>query len=98
MTLILKRLFATSMTDGPDLVGPPAPPSPRSAKRKMMFITLAGILARSRRVVGAFYFAMLPVTLRNPVRSDNLYDVRGFQGRNASVTHYPDLVLFGPML
>ena len=52
------------MTDGPELVGPPVPPSPRSAKRRMMFITLAGILAVVGTLVGAYYFAMRPVTLR----------------------------------
>ena len=63
------------MTDGPDLVGPPAPPSPRSAKRKMMFVTLAGILAVIGAVAGAYYFAMRPVTLRiavGPANSDDL--------------------------
>jgi TRAP transporter TAXI family solute receptor len=73
--LDIKRLFARSMTDGPDLVGPPAPPSPRSAKRKMMFVTLAGVLAVIGAVAGAYYFAMRPVTLRiavGPANSDDL--------------------------
>src|SRR5258708_19961681 len=75
MTLDLKRLFARSMTDGPDLVGPPAQPSLRSAKRKMMFVTLAGILAVIGTLVGAYYFAMRPVVLRiavGPANSDDL--------------------------
>jgi TRAP transporter TAXI family solute receptor len=63
------------MTGDPNLVGPPAPPSPRSAKRKMMFVTLAGILAVIGAVAGAYYFAMRPVTLRiavGPANSDDL--------------------------
>src|SRR5437879_1503599 len=75
MKLNLKRLFARSMTGGLDLVGPPRPPSPRSAKRKIMFITLAGILAVVGTLAGAYYFAMRPVTLRisvGPANSDDL--------------------------
>src|SRR6202163_3204126 len=74
MKLNLKRLFARS-TGGLDVVGPPLPPSPRSAKRKMMFVTLAGILAVVGALAGAYYFAMRPVTLRiavGPVNSDDL--------------------------
>jgi TRAP transporter TAXI family solute receptor len=73
--LDIKRLFARSMTSDPNLVGPPAPPSPRSAKRKLMFVTLAGILAVVGAVAGAYYFAMRPVTLRiavGPANSDDL--------------------------
>jgi TRAP transporter TAXI family solute receptor len=71
----LKRLFARSMTDGPDLVGPPRPPSPRSARRKMMFVTLAGILAVIGALAGSYYFALRPETLRiavGPANSDDL--------------------------
>jgi TRAP transporter TAXI family solute receptor len=75
MKLNLKRLFARSMTGDPELIGPPVPPSPRSAKRKMMFITLAGILAVVGSLAGAYYFAMRPVTLRiavGPASSDDI--------------------------
>jgi TRAP transporter TAXI family solute receptor len=75
MKLNLKRLFARSMTGDPELIGPPVPPSPRSAKRKMMFITLAGILAVAGSLAGAYYFAMRPVTLRiavGPASSDDI--------------------------
>ncbi|MEA2862388.1 MAG: hypothetical protein QOC84_344 [Bradyrhizobium sp.] len=71
----LKRLFARSMTDGPDLVGPPRPPSPRSARRKMMFVTLAGTLAVIGALAGSYYFALRPETLRiavGPANSDDL--------------------------
>jgi len=63
------------MMGGLDLVGPPPSPSPRSAKRKMIFVTLAGILAVIGALAGAYYFAMRPVTLRiavGPASSDDL--------------------------
>lgn len=67
------------MTGGLDLVGPPVPPSPRSAKRRMMFVTLAGILAVVGTVAGAYYFAMRPVTLRIAVGPANSDDVKVVQ-------------------
>jgi TRAP transporter TAXI family solute receptor len=75
MKLSLKRLFAGSMTDGLEPVGPPAPVSPRSGKRRTMFITLAGILAVIGALAGVYYFAMRPETLRiavGPANSDDL--------------------------
>jgi hypothetical protein len=55
MNLNLKRLFARSMTGGLDLVEPlTPPPSPRSAKRKTMFVILAGVLAVTGTVAGAY--------------------------------------------
>jgi TRAP transporter TAXI family solute receptor len=79
MNLDVKRLFARSMTEGIDLVGPPAPPSPRSAKRRIMFVTLAGILAIIAAVAGTYYFAMRPVTLRVAVGPANSDDVKVVQ-------------------
>jgi TRAP transporter TAXI family solute receptor len=76
MKLSLKRLFARSMTGGLDHAAPPVPPSARSAKRKMMFITLAGILAVTGTLAGSYYFAMRPVTLRIAVGPPNSDDVR----------------------
>jgi TRAP transporter TAXI family solute receptor len=75
MNLNVKRLFARSMTGGLDAVAPTAPPSPRSAKRKAMFVTLAGFLAVVGAMAGAYYFAMRPVSLRiavGPANSDDL--------------------------
>jgi TRAP transporter TAXI family solute receptor len=77
MKLNLKRLFARSMTGGFELADAPQPlPAPaRSAKQKMAFVTLAGILAVVGTLAGAYYFAMRPVTLRiavGPANSDDL--------------------------
>jgi TRAP transporter TAXI family solute receptor len=81
MKFDLKRLFARSMTEGLDLVEPaaPPPPSPRSAKRKLMFVTLAGILAVIGAVAGAYYFAMRPENLRIAVGPANSDDVKVVQ-------------------
>src|SRR5260370_16175812 len=78
MKLSLKRLFARSMTGGLDLVEPPVSPSssPRSAKRKMMFVTLAGVLAIVGTPAGAYYFAMPPVALRVAVGPANSHHVQ----------------------
>ena len=63
------------MSDGPLLSEKPAPPSPRSAKRRLTFVTLAGVLAIVGALVAGYYFAMRPVTLRiavGPANSDDL--------------------------
>jgi len=75
------------MTGGLDLVGPPVPPSPRSAKRKMMFVTLAGILAIVGTLAGAYYFAMRPVTLRIAVGPANSNDLRLVQKLTQAFAH-----------
>jgi TRAP transporter TAXI family solute receptor len=62
--------------DGPDVIGPQAPPSPRPVKRKMMLIMLAGMLAVVAAVAGAYYFAMRPVILRIAVGPQNSEDVK----------------------
>jgi TRAP transporter TAXI family solute receptor len=81
MKLNLKRLFARSTAGGLDLVETPVqgPPSPRSAKRKMMFVTLAALLAIVGTVAGIYYFAMRPVTLRIAVGPPNSDDVKVVQ-------------------
>jgi len=85
------------MTEEPDLVGPPLPPSPRSAKRKMMFITLAGILAITGTFVGGYYFAMRPVTLRIAVGPANSDDIRVVQALTQAFAHTHSLVRLRPM-
>lgn len=74
MKLDLKQLFAGLMTS--DLVGPQLPPSPRSAKRKLMFVTLAGVLAIVGAAAGIYYFAMRPETLRFAVGPANSNDIK----------------------
>src|SRR5471032_1428689 len=86
MKLNLKRLFARSMTGGLDLVDAPAPPSARSPKRKMVLVTLAGVLAIIGAAAGAYYFAMRPVTLRIAVGPANSDDIKLVQALTQAFT------------
>ncbi len=85
----LKRWFSRSSERGPEIIGPVAPPSPRSVKRKMMLITLAGTLALVGGVSGAYYFAMRPVTLRIAVGPPNSDDLKVVQTMTQSFAHSP---------
>src|SRR5712671_1910712 len=98
MNLNLQRMFARSMTGDPDLVGPPAPPSPRSAKRRMMLITLAGILAVVGALAGSYYFAMRPVSLRIAVGPANSDDIKGVQALAQAGAPAPSRVRRRPMV
>jgi len=66
------------MTGGFELAEAPvpaAPPTPRSARRQMLFVVLAGLLAITGALAGAYYFAMRPVILKiavGPANSDDL--------------------------
>jgi TRAP transporter TAXI family solute receptor len=97
MNLNLKRLFARSMTGGLDLVEPLTPPSPRSAKRKTMFIILAGVLAVTGAVAGAYYFAMRPVMLRIAVGPANSDDVKVVQALTQAFTQAHSYVRLRPI-
>jgi TRAP transporter TAXI family solute receptor len=96
MNLSVKRLFARSMTGGLDLVGPELP-SPRSAKRKAMFITLAGILAVVGTLAGIYYFEMRPVILRIAVGPANSDDIKVVQALTQAFTHAHSHVRLRPM-
>jgi len=87
MNVSLKQRFSRSMEDGSDLVGPKVPPSPRSVKRKMVLITLAGTLALVGAVSAAYYFAMRPVTLRIAVGPPNSDDLKVVQTLTQSFAH-----------
>jgi TRAP transporter TAXI family solute receptor len=95
--LDLKRLFARSMTDGPDLAEPPQTPSPRSAQRRMMFVTLAGVLAIVGALAGGYYFAMRPVTLRVAVGPANSDDVRVVQALTQAFNQTQSHIRLRPM-
>src|ERR1017187_7175640 len=85
------------MSGGLDLVEPPVPPSPRSAKRKMMFVTLAGILAVVGALAGAYYFAMRPVTLRIAVGPANSDDIRVVQALTQAFAQTHSQIRLRPM-
>src|SRR6478735_3211741 len=67
------------MNDGPLLPEKPIPPSPRSAKRRLTFVMLAGVLAIVGALAAGYYFAMRPVTLRIAVGPANSDDIRVVQ-------------------
>ena len=96
MNLNVKRLFARSMTGGLDLVGPELPP-PRSAKRKAMFITVAGILAVVGTLAGIYYFEMRPVILRIAVGPANSDDIKVVQALTQAFTHAHSHIRLRPM-
>ena len=96
MNLNVKRLFVRSMTGGLDLVGPELP-SPRSAKRKTMFIALAGILAVVGTLAGVYYFEMRPVILRIAVGPANSDDIKVVQALTQAFTHAHSHVRLRPM-
>jgi TRAP transporter TAXI family solute receptor len=78
MHLSLKRLFTRSMTEE-FVTGPPAPPSPRSAARRAVLVTIAGVLAIIGTLVAGYYFAVRPVTLKIAVGPANSDDVKVVQ-------------------
>jgi TRAP transporter TAXI family solute receptor len=67
------------MTGGLDLAETPTATSPRSVARKTMLITVAGVLAIVGALIGGYYFAMRPVTLKIAVGPANSDDVRVVQ-------------------
>jgi TRAP transporter TAXI family solute receptor len=80
MTLSLKRLFSRSIVDGPSVIGPAGPPSPRTVRhRKMALVVVAGLLAVVAAGVSGYYFAMKPVPLRIAVGPANSDDVKVVQ-------------------
>src|SRR6476659_229385 len=56
-----------------------APPSPRSAKRKLTFVLIAGVLAIVGALAAGYYFAVRPVTLRIAVGPANSDDIKVVQ-------------------
>lgn len=68
------------MTGGLDLAAETPPPrSPRAPARRIVLITLAGILALIGLAAGGYYFAMRPVTLKIAVGPANSDDVKVVQ-------------------
>jgi len=64
------------MTSG---IEPGEPATPRSAKRRMMFVMLAGVLAIVGTLAAGYYFATRPVSLRIAVGPPNSDDLRVVQ-------------------
>src|ERR1700759_235015 len=79
------------MTEGSELQGISISSPTRPARRQMTFVMLAGILAVSGTLVGAYYFATRTVILRvavGPAGSDDLKLVQALaQGFTQSHSH-----------
>lgn len=65
------------MTDGPDVTTAPA--SPQAAQRRLLFVTLACVLAVIGALAASYYFSMRPVTLRVAVGPGASDDVKVVQ-------------------
>ena len=85
------------MTGGPELVQSLTSPSPRSAQRKMLLVTLAAILAIVGALAGGYYFAMRPITLRIAVGPANSDDIKVVQALTQAFTHAHSQVRLRPM-
>jgi TRAP transporter TAXI family solute receptor len=88
MELNLKRLFARSMAD-PDLAEATPPPSPRSTKRRLTFVMLAGVLAVLGAMAAAYSFATRPVTLRIAVGPASSDDIKVVQALAQALNNQP---------
>src|SRR6266581_3653466 len=97
MKLSTKRLFARSMTGDFELLDPPVSPSPRSAARRTMLITLAGLLAVVGALAGAYYFEMRPVTLRIAVGPANSDDIKVVQALTQAFAQAHSRIRLRPM-
>jgi TRAP transporter TAXI family solute receptor len=65
--------------EAPNLADPPKAPSSRPARRSILFVVLAGILAIIGTLAAGYYFALRPVTLKIAVGPPNSDDLRVVQ-------------------
>src|ERR1700761_4507414 len=97
MNLNVKRLFARSMTGGPELVQLPAQPSTRAAVRRATFITAAGILAIVGVLVACYYFATRQEVWRIAVGPANSDDVKVVQTLTQAFAQHRSYVRLKPV-
>src|ERR1700742_4980669 len=97
MNLNVKRLFARSMTGGPELVQLPAPPSTRAAVRRATFVTAAGILAVVGVLAAGYYFATRQEVLRIAVGPANSDDVKVVQTLTQAFAQHHSYVRLKPI-
>jgi TRAP transporter TAXI family solute receptor len=97
MKLSLKRLFGRSMTGGFELAGQTAPQSSRRAARRATFVTAAGVLAIIGALVGGYYFAMRPVSLKIAVGPPSSDDVKVVQALTQAFTQSHGYVRLRPV-
>src|SRR6201994_3500707 len=97
MNLTLKRLFARSMTGGPELVQLGAPPSTRSAVRRATFVTAAGVLAIVGVLAAGYYIATRQEVLRIAVGPANSDDVKVVQTLTQAFAQHCSYVRLKPV-
>src|ERR1700754_3001863 len=97
MNVTVKRMFARSMTGGPELVQLPAPPSTRAAVRRATFVTAAGILAIVGVLAAGYYFPTRPVSLRMAFGPANSEDVKVVQTLTQAFAQHRSYVRLKPV-
>jgi TRAP transporter TAXI family solute receptor len=95
MKLSLNRLFARSVSGDLDLVEPAA--SPRSARRRATFVTLAAVLAVVGALAAGYYFETRPVILRIAVGPANSDDIKVVQALTQAFTQARSQVRLHPI-
>jgi TRAP transporter TAXI family solute receptor len=85
------------MTGGLDLAEAPTPPSPRSSARKTALVSLALVLAIIGALVGGYYFAMRPVTLKIAVGPANSDDLKVVQALTQAFAQHKNYVRLRPI-
>ncbi len=79
------------------MTGPPVPPSPRSAARRAVLVTIAGVLAIVGALVAGYYFAERPVTLKVAVGPPNSDDVKVVQTLTQAFVQHRSYVRLKPV-
>src|ERR1700753_3904267 len=97
MNLNVKRLFARSMTGGPELAQLPTAPSTRAAVRRATFVTAAGILAIVGVLVAGYYFATRQEVLRIAVGPVNRDDFKMVQTLTQSFAQHRSYARLKPV-
>jgi TRAP transporter TAXI family solute receptor len=77
------------MTDGPSPTEALLPPSPRSARRRVAFVMLAGVLAIGAVLAAGYHIATRPVTLRVAVGPANSDDIKVMQALAQAFNNQP---------
>jgi len=85
------------MTGGFELAGQTAPQSSRRAARRATFVTVAGVLAIIGALVGGYYFAMRPVSLKVAVGPQSSDDVKVVQALTQAFTQSHGYVRLRPV-
>jgi len=85
------------MTGGFELAGQAAPQSSRRAARRATFVTVAGVLAIIGALVGGYYFAMRPVSLKVAVGPQSSDDVKVVQALTQAFTQSHGYVRLRPV-